>query len=32
VQPDRIVELDWWSFGLANDPQIQAAVEVLSTD
>ncbi len=27
VQPDRVVDADWWQFEPAQDPQIQAALE-----
>lgn len=29
VQPDRVVEVDWWRYAFENDPQIMAAVEEL---
>jgi C-terminal processing protease CtpA/Prc len=29
VQPDRVVDTDWWRFEPAQDPQIQAALEEL---
>jgi C-terminal processing protease CtpA/Prc len=29
VQPDRLVEAEWWRFPPAEDPQIQAAVALL---
>lgn len=29
VQPDRIVEIDWWRYAFEDDPQIHAAVEEL---
>ena len=31
VQPDLLVELDWGLYGTANDPQIQAAIEVIES-
>lgn len=31
VQPDLLVALDWRLYGTANDPQIQAAIEVLES-
>ncbi len=27
VQPDRVVEVEWWRYSFEEDPQIQAAVE-----
>jgi carboxyl-terminal processing protease len=30
VQPDRAVDGEWWRFDIPDDPQVQAAVEVLS--
>lgn len=29
VQPDRVVEVEWWRYAFEDDPQIQAAVEEL---
>lgn len=29
VQPDRVVEADWWRYALLHDPQIQAAMAEL---
>lgn len=29
VQPDRVVEVDWWRYAFEDDPQILAAVEEL---
>jgi C-terminal peptidase prc len=30
VQPDRIVDVEWWRYDPADDPQIKAAIEELS--
>jgi C-terminal peptidase prc len=30
VQPDRVVEADWWKYAPADDPQVRVAVEELS--
>jgi carboxyl-terminal processing protease len=32
VQPDVLVEMDWALYGTENDPQIQAAIEVLGSE
>ncbi len=32
VQPDRRVDAEWWRFALADDPQIQAALELLQQE
>lgn len=29
VQPDRLIEADWWRFELEDDPQVQAAIALL---
>jgi C-terminal processing protease CtpA/Prc len=29
VQPDRVVDVEWWRYDVADDPQIGAAVEEL---
>jgi C-terminal processing protease CtpA/Prc len=29
VQPDRVVDAQWWRFAPADDPQIQAALQEL---
>lgn len=29
VQPDRVVDVEWWRYDLADDPQIRAAIEEL---
>lgn len=31
VQPDRIIEAEWWRYEPADDPQIQAAIEIMRT-
>jgi carboxyl-terminal processing protease len=31
VQPDRVVEAEWWRYAPADDPQVRAAIEELST-
>ena len=30
VQPDKVVDEQWWRFPLDTDPQVQAAIEVLT--
>jgi C-terminal peptidase prc len=32
VQPDIVIEADWWLFDLVDDPQIKAAIEALDSD
>ena len=32
VQPDRVVEAEWWKYAPADDPQVQAAVEELGRE
>lgn len=32
VQPDLVVEAEWWRYDIENDPQVQAAVRLLRDD
>jgi C-terminal processing protease CtpA/Prc len=29
VQPDQVVQADWWQFDIADDPQVRAAIALL---
>jgi C-terminal processing protease CtpA/Prc len=32
VQPERVVEAEWWQYAPADDPQVQAAIEELGIE